>query len=167
MPRFTRFVAFTSLLLVAVYFLFPRSAELNAQGSLGTVSTKTKEIIEDLSGPDAAKSPTSSLRPEETPKSLRDQLLAIYPYDKQSIFPSFIWQTWKSTPSEANFEFREAEASWTERHAGYIHEVRINPPFRTRSTIAISNNLKGHHRRCSCATDKTSLRQGARRPRGL
>ncbi|KAK3065624.1 hypothetical protein LTS18_002605, partial [Coniosporium uncinatum] len=58
-------------------------------------------------------------------KPLRDQLEYQFPYDPQSKFPAYIWQTWKYTPASGEFEenFREPEASWTLMHPTFIHEV--------------------------------------------
>jgi alpha 1,6-mannosyltransferase len=57
--------------------------------------------------------------------SLRDKLLYQFPYDVESKFPAYIWQTWKYTPASGDFgeNFRPAEASWSEKHPGFIHEV--------------------------------------------
>ncbi|PHH66591.1 hypothetical protein CDD81_6428 [Ophiocordyceps australis] len=55
--------------------------------------------------------------------SLWDKLAYAYPYDIKVKFPAFIWQTWKTTPSDGNFPFRDQEASWSEQHPGFIHEV--------------------------------------------
>jgi alpha 1,6-mannosyltransferase len=55
--------------------------------------------------------------------SLYDKLAYQYPYDVESKFPAYIWQTWKWTPANAEFRFREQEASWTELHPGFVHEV--------------------------------------------
>jgi len=57
--------------------------------------------------------------------SLVDQLAYQFPYDLETKFPAYIWQTWKYTPASADFgdDFRPAEASWTEKHPGFIHEV--------------------------------------------
>jgi alpha 1,6-mannosyltransferase len=57
--------------------------------------------------------------------SLVDQLAYQFPYDVETKFPAYIWQTWKYTPASADFgdDFRPAEASWTEKHPGFIHEV--------------------------------------------
>ena len=40
-------------------------------------------------------------------------------------FPAYIWQTWKYTPAQGEFtdQFRACEASWTEKHPGFVHEV--------------------------------------------
>ncbi|KAM0718366.1 hypothetical protein Q7P37_005436 [Cladosporium fusiforme] len=56
---------------------------------------------------------------------LRKQLSYIFPYDVESKFPAYIWQTWKYTPADGKFgeEFRPAEASWSELHPTFVHEV--------------------------------------------
>lgn len=56
---------------------------------------------------------------------LREKLAFQFPYDIEAKFPAYIWQTWKYTPSSGYFgeNFRPAEASWTEMHPGFIHEV--------------------------------------------
>ncbi|KAF3807386.1 Initiation-specific alpha-1 6-mannosyltransferase [Colletotrichum gloeosporioides] len=55
--------------------------------------------------------------------SLSDKLAYQYPYDVETRFPAYIWQTWKWTPAEEEFSFREQEASWSEQHPGFVHEV--------------------------------------------
>lgn len=55
--------------------------------------------------------------------SLYDKLAYQYPYDVESRFPAFIWQTWKYTPANAEFHFRDQEASWTRLHPEFVHEV--------------------------------------------
>ena len=57
--------------------------------------------------------------------ALLDKLAYQFPYDMEGKFPAYIWQTWKYTPASGDFaeEFRSAEASWTEKHPGFIHEV--------------------------------------------
>ncbi|KAI9815619.1 MAG: membrane-bound alpha-1,6- mannosyltransferase Initiation-specific [Phylliscum demangeonii] len=58
-------------------------------------------------------------------RTLRDQLADQFPYDVASKFPNYIWQTWKTTPASGEFPeaFRPAEASWTEKHRTFVHEV--------------------------------------------
>lgn len=58
-------------------------------------------------------------------RPLRDQLDYQFPYDVDTKFPAYIWQTWKYTPASGEFEevFREAEASWTVLHPTFVHEV--------------------------------------------
>lgn len=56
---------------------------------------------------------------------LRDRLRYQFPYDLESKFPAYIWQTWKYAPGSAWFdaELRPFEASWTELHPDFVHEV--------------------------------------------
>ncbi|MCJ1481958.1 membrane-bound alpha-1,6- mannosyltransferase Initiation-specific [Schaereria dolodes] len=58
-------------------------------------------------------------------KPLRDRLRYQFPYDQEEKFPAYIWQTWKVTPASGDFgdDLRPAEASWTEQHPGFVHEV--------------------------------------------
>jgi alpha 1,6-mannosyltransferase len=58
-------------------------------------------------------------------QSLGSRLAYQYPYDMESQFPAAIWQTWKTTPASGNFpeNYRTGEASWTNKHPGFIHEV--------------------------------------------
>ncbi|KAI9850112.1 MAG: membrane-bound alpha-1,6- mannosyltransferase Initiation-specific [Thelocarpon superellum] len=60
-----------------------------------------------------------------TGKSLTEQLRYQFPYDVEGKFPGYIWQTWKVTPGSGEFleKFRIGEASWTEKHPGFVHEV--------------------------------------------
>lgn len=55
--------------------------------------------------------------------SLYDKLAYQYPYDVESKFPAYIWQTWRNTPADDGFEFRNQEGSWTFHHPGFVHEV--------------------------------------------
>jgi len=59
--------------------------------------------------------------------SLKQHLEYLFPYEgpHATKFPAYIWQTWKSTPAMGEFDerFRITEASWTERHPEYVHEV--------------------------------------------
>ncbi|KAK4153107.1 hypothetical protein C8A00DRAFT_43941 [Chaetomidium leptoderma] len=55
--------------------------------------------------------------------TLYDKLAYQFPYDVETKFPAYIWQTWKWTPAQGEFQFRDQEASWTEQHPGFTHEV--------------------------------------------
>lgn len=70
---------------------------------------------------------TSSQRPLVDPStlSLPEKLAYHFPYDLPTKFPAYIWQTWKHTPASGNFAetLRPAEASWSEKHPGFVHEV--------------------------------------------
>ena len=62
---------------------------------------------------------------EVVTKGLRERLQYQFPYDRAGKFPAYIWQTWKYTPASGDFgeTFRPAEASWSELHPGFVHEV--------------------------------------------
>ncbi|KAH3537729.1 hypothetical protein KXW19_002250, partial [Aspergillus fumigatus] len=64
------------------------------------------------------------LKPPPT-APLRERLRYQFPYDLENRFPAYIWQTWKYTPASMWFseDLRPAEASWTELHPGFVHEV--------------------------------------------
>ncbi|RDA95326.1 hypothetical protein CP533_3443 [Ophiocordyceps camponoti-saundersi (nom. inval.)] len=53
----------------------------------------------------------------------QDKLAYAYPYDLTEKFPAYVWQTWKFTPADEGFDFRDQEASWTIQHPGFVHEV--------------------------------------------
>ncbi|KAI9811570.1 MAG: membrane-bound alpha-1,6- mannosyltransferase Initiation-specific, partial [Thelocarpon impressellum] len=57
--------------------------------------------------------------------SLRGRLTYQFPYDVEGKFPGYIWQTWRFTPGSGEFDerFRAGEASWSEKHPGFVHEV--------------------------------------------
>lgn len=59
------------------------------------------------------------------PRPLHERLRYLYPYDLNSKFPAYIWQTWKVTPASGSFDedLRPMEASWTILHPGFIHQV--------------------------------------------
>ncbi|KAK5123825.1 hypothetical protein LTR85_002461 [Meristemomyces frigidus] len=73
-----------------------------------------------------AKKPISQI-PLDNLKALplRKQLSYAFPYDAEGKFPAYVWQTWKYTPASGEFNeaFRPAEASWTELHPSFVHEV--------------------------------------------
>lgn len=60
---------------------------------------------------------------DPTRMSLYDKLAYQFPYDVETKFPAYIWQTWKYTPANGEFNFREQEATWTQLHPGFVHEV--------------------------------------------
>lgn len=95
----------------------------HAQDHTQSSSTgKTKDEIDRIL--DKANRP---LKSAEEFSTLRDHLEYLYPYEGTSAtkFPAYIWQTWKYTPAMGEFDerFRMTEASWTERHPDYVHEV--------------------------------------------
>ncbi|PBP23495.1 glycosyltransferase sugar-binding region containing DXD domain-containing protein [Diplocarpon rosae] len=77
--------------------------------------------------PGKVKKPTEAQQPlmDMSRATLAEKLAYQFPYDVESKFPAYIWQTWKWTPSSGEFgeNLRPAEASWTEKHPGFVHEV--------------------------------------------
>ena len=74
-------------------------------------------------GPNAAPAPAQKPMIDVSKLPLREQLAHQYPYHLNAKFPAYIWQTWKITPADGEFSFREQEASWSELHPGFVHEV--------------------------------------------
>jgi alpha 1,6-mannosyltransferase len=78
------------------------------------------------SKPKQQKKPEEQMSTEDTDKkSLRNRLRYQFPYDLEAKFPAIIWQTWKYAPADGRFDesLRPMEASWTEKHPGFVHEV--------------------------------------------
>ncbi|EZF78126.1 hypothetical protein H105_00748 [Trichophyton soudanense CBS 452.61] len=63
--------------------------------------------------------------PEPEPTTLLGRLKYHFPYGVKAKFPGYIWQTWKYTPADGEFDpmLRPLEASWTELHPGFVHQV--------------------------------------------
>ncbi|KAH7275720.1 alpha-1,6-mannosyltransferase Och1 [Fusarium solani] len=55
--------------------------------------------------------------------STYEKLAYAYPYDVETKFPAYIWQTWKQSPDQADFQFKDQHDSWTAEHPGFVHEV--------------------------------------------
>ncbi|KJZ75219.1 hypothetical protein HIM_05413 [Hirsutella minnesotensis 3608] len=114
--------------LVLIFFFVAR----NHQSSAEATKTTTKSWAEEA-GSAAAAHAGSAWRGDQSSAqkpmmdlsklSLYDKLTYAYPYDIKSKFPAYIWQTWKTTPADEGFQFRDQETSWTEEHPGFIHEV--------------------------------------------
>lgn len=71
--------------------------------------------------PPASQHPLADL----STRPLRERLDYHFPYSPSDKFPAYIWQTWRSTPASSSFpdHLRAHEASWTELHPDFIHEV--------------------------------------------
>ncbi|KAM0218385.1 hypothetical protein ACHAPA_005324 [Fusarium lateritium] len=52
-----------------------------------------------------------------------EKLEYAYPYDVTIKFPAYIWQTWKQSPDQGDFQFKDHHASWREEHPEFVHEV--------------------------------------------
>lgn len=57
--------------------------------------------------------------------SVRTQLAYQFPYNAASRFPAYIWQTWKQSQEDPDFDkrFRSSVRSWTQSNPGFAHEV--------------------------------------------
>lgn len=93
-----------------------------APDSSSTIPTDSKSKTQIQSG---KKSKTQQSLVDTSSLSLTEQLAYQFPYDVEDKFPAYIWQTWKTTPASGDFkeEFRPFEASWSEKHPGFVHEV--------------------------------------------
>ena len=92
--------------------------------SNNAASTKSSNKL-DLGGKETKPNNGQQLLQDMSRAPLTDKLAYQFPYDVETKFPAYIWQTWKYTPASGDFgeSFRPAEASWSEKHPGFIHEV--------------------------------------------
>ncbi|KKA19133.1 Alpha-1,6-mannosyltransferase subunit (Och1), partial [Rasamsonia emersonii CBS 393.64] len=121
-----------AVLLIALVVIL-RSSHSTAAAAPNTASTaKSDDAIDDT----AIRAPPQSRADKAghvsqisleslADRPLRERLRYQFPYDVESKFPAYIWQTWKYTPASGNFDekLRPLEASWTELHPGFVHEV--------------------------------------------
>lgn len=128
MLSFRRAVVAAALFLTAL-FLLSRSHSTTTSPIHSTAAADGKASrkqqpagaasTDERPAPETAQKPMMDL----SKLPLREQLAHQYPYDLHTKFPAYIWQTWKTTPNKGKFDFREQEASWTELHPGFVHEV--------------------------------------------
>jgi alpha 1,6-mannosyltransferase len=109
-----------------------KDSSLSKQGEKNAADSKTTPVSSTASTVDAAPlapkkkpQPAQTLLQDLSRAPLQDKLAYQFPYDVETKFPAYIWQTWKYTPASGDFgeNFRPAEASWSEKHPGFIHEV--------------------------------------------
>ncbi|TVY83932.1 Initiation-specific alpha-1,6-mannosyltransferase [Lachnellula suecica] len=103
----------------------PQDGERTKTGYVPTNPVSTSSTGKALSAAGRKKGSGQQIIQDLSRASLRDKLEYQFPYDVESKFPAYIWQTWKYTPASGDFgeNFRPAEASWSEKHPGFIHEV--------------------------------------------
>ncbi|ETN40945.1 uncharacterized protein HMPREF1541_05225 [Cyphellophora europaea CBS 101466] len=112
-----------AVVIIALYFfLVPSSVTTNP------ISTNAGAQPAPPAQPTRAYPPPSTKQQsiqEVATKPLRERLHYHFPYDIESKFPAYIWQTWKTAPGSGDFadRLRPFEASWTEKHPGFVHEV--------------------------------------------
>ncbi|KAJ4150484.1 hypothetical protein LMH87_011232 [Akanthomyces muscarius] len=115
--------------LLTVFFLVSQSHRSSASSSTfatGQAATTATGSSDSLTGP--VTQPGSRVAAQKplvdmSHMSTIDKLSYTYPYDIERKFPAYIWQTWKYTPADGEFDFRDQEASWTVLHPGFVHEV--------------------------------------------
>lgn len=121
------FMLTTFFLLRTLHHASPDdSADLGGLASTARGASTTSPADERRPDPSPATPSPSTPRPPPqnfSRLSLYDQLAYQYPYDVEAKFPAYIWQTWKWTPADPAFRFRDQEATWTEQHPGFVHEV--------------------------------------------
>ncbi|KAI9035372.1 glycosyltransferase family 32 protein [Aspergillus affinis] len=123
--------AFVAAALLVTFIVLIRSSHSSASPAPSPIPV-SEELDRDESHateerPPIQKTERVQQQPLEPPPSapLRDRLRYQFPYDLDGKFPAYIWQTWKYTPGSLWFtpELRDAEASWTELHPNFVHEV--------------------------------------------
>ncbi|OTA08363.1 GT alpha-1,6-mannosyltransferase [Trichoderma parareesei] len=110
--------------ILTVFFLISRSHN-SESASTSEPKDAESEALSAANAQQRAAPPPPPQKPmiDMSGMSTYDKLAYAYEYDIESKFPAYIWQTWRKTPSEGDFEFREQEASWSIEHPGFIHEV--------------------------------------------
>jgi alpha 1,6-mannosyltransferase len=142
MATFRKAVIMAVVLLCMIFLLYPRSSPMVDQQQ-----SSVRQNPPGTEKPDRPSGPQSSSKPDivraDPGKTKEQQKLALakiqnlpvdkqlayhFPYEVSAKFPAFIWQTWKYTPASNKFSdrFRKTEASWTEKHPTFVHEVVIS-----------------------------------------
>ncbi|KHO01370.1 initiation-specific alpha-1,6-mannosyltransferase [Metarhizium album ARSEF 1941] len=121
MPNSRRPLA-AAVLIFLIVVLTLRSHSSPAQTSDSSAGVRP---VSPDNGASVASSRAVSQKPmmDMSRMSTYDKLAYAYPYDVEAKFPNYIWQTWKTTPADADFAFRDQEASWTVQHPTFVHEV--------------------------------------------
>lgn len=113
--------------ILTIFFLITRSHDSSSDTPASKAAANPDAASNDGANA-AAASPVPKPRRKRPRVDLshmatEEKLAYAYPYDVENKFPAYIWQTWKYTPADAEFNFREHEASWSEQHPGFVHEV--------------------------------------------
>ncbi|GAO51798.1 hypothetical protein G7K_5889-t1 [Saitoella complicata NRRL Y-17804] len=141
MPPQRRIIVFIAALLTLVFFFWPTHGPRptihnppQSSQAKGDVQQQDESYLGSTkagiaANPDSASSADtrtftypSYLRSGEP---LRTAIAAEFKYDPNAKWPRYIWQTWKVSPSSGEFpeRFRYPEATWTEKHRYWVHEV--------------------------------------------
>ncbi|KAJ9657370.1 alpha-1,6-mannosyltransferase Och1 [Neophaeococcomyces mojaviensis] len=121
-----------ALVLVTLFFLLRHtsspSTSVRTAGTTGTSPSDQKSPSESHPPPPQTPpkaNPIQQIVNDISSKPLRTRLAYYFPYEIEGKFPGYVWQTWKVGPASGAFEdhLRPLEASWTEKHPGFVHEV--------------------------------------------
>ncbi|PWW74106.1 Glycosyltransferase Family 32 protein [Tuber magnatum] len=135
MLSFRRAVVLSVFLLFCIFYLYPRSPRYphDPEPTPGHHTSGDEDASRESEGrkpsrphiPKEAKQQQQLSLAEIRNLPVTEQLAYQFPYQVSSKFPAYIWQTWKFTPASPDFEerFRITEASWTEKHPTFVHEV--------------------------------------------
>jgi alpha 1,6-mannosyltransferase len=128
-PQLARRGLLAAVGLVVLYLLL-RPSTITAPAPANVEAT-LENHDESKAAPTRAYPPPSKNQqrlPNTDTKSLRELLSYHFPYDMDQKFPAYIWQTWKTSPASGKFEdrLRPFEASWSEKHPGFVHEVIVD-----------------------------------------
>ena len=122
MNTFRRCLAVAALILTCLYFLHSsHSVPPQIVPYKGTSAQPSS-----VAAPKQETLRTPSLEQKDfAQRPLRERLRHQFPYRLESKIPAYIWQTWKYGPDSGRFSdnLRPMEATWTEAHPGFIHQV--------------------------------------------
>ncbi|RSL46121.1 hypothetical protein CEP53_010474 [Fusarium sp. AF-6] len=129
-----------AVFILTVFFLLSRSHQSTpsvpvAQNAAAAAAADTGTKAAPASNPDPVSPPPEKPKEMEVKErrtrpridmsgmSTYEKLAYAYPYDVETKFPAYIWQTWKQSPEQTDFQFKDQHASWTDEHPGFVHEV--------------------------------------------
>lgn len=100
----------------------PTTDDIPDSSRHSSTTTGTPDAVTKALGSNGALAAQKPLQ-DMSKMTLSEKLAYQYPYDVEGKFPAYIWQTWKYTPADKEFTFREEEATWTQLHPDFTHEV--------------------------------------------
>ncbi|KAH7126300.1 nucleotide-diphospho-sugar transferase [Dactylonectria estremocensis] len=101
----------------------PQAADTNNNVPASNPDSAAASHVEATKEMEVKKPQRTRPRIDMSDMSTDGKLAYAYPYDVETKFPAYIWQTWKQSPDQPDFKFRDEEASWTDEHPGFVHEV--------------------------------------------
>ena len=125
----TRRAIVAAVVLLSLFFILRHTTSTSSPKSLDILASQGQNV-QTPNVPAAAEQPVKNVREQKimydvTSQPLRKRLDYYFPYDIEGRFPMYIWQTWKVSPSSQAFNdhLRPLEASWSEKHQDFVHEV--------------------------------------------